>query len=126
MPQVEDEEVDVGVTAALKKKKKKKKAKGGRRVVPGKRKTRGMEKRGPKPFVQLLEEADLDRLPDHVPSYFNTAARPSRYPPRRLCDVSGYFSKYKDPASKMRYAGQREYNVIQSMPTAALNAHLRG
>ena len=126
--QVEDEEVDVGVTAALKNKSKKKpkKKKVGKRVVPGKRKTRGMEKRGPKPFMQLLEEAELDRVPEHVPTYFNTAARPSRYPPKKLCDVSGFFARYKDPASKMRYAGRREYNVIQSMPTAALHAHLRG
>ena len=120
--------MDVGVTAALKNKSKKKpkKKKVWKRVVPGKRKTRGMEKRGPKPFMQLLEEAELDRVPEHVPTYFNTAARPSRYPPKKLCDVSGFFAKYKDPASKMRYAGRREYNVIQSMPTAALHAHLRG
>ena len=76
--------------------------------------------------MQLLEEAELDRVPEHVPTYFNTAARPSRYPPKKLCDVSGFFARYKDPASKMRYAGRREYNVIQSMPTAALHAHLRG
>ncbi|WZN59601.1 YL1_C domain-containing protein [Chloropicon roscoffensis] len=128
LDEVEDEEVDVGVTAALKNKSKKKpkKKKVGKRVVPGKRKTRGMEKRGPKPFMQLLEEAELDRVPEHVPTYFNTAARPSRYPPKKLCDVSGFFARYKDPASKMRYAGRREYNVIQSMPTAALHAHLRG
>ena len=46
------------MTAALKNKSKKKpkKKKVGKRVVPGKRKTRGMEKRGPKPFMQLLEE----------------------------------------------------------------------
>ena len=118
--------MDVGVTAALKKSKKKPKKKGGRKVIPGKRKTRGMERKGPKPFMQLLEEAELDRLPEHVPTYFNTAARPSRYPARKLCDISGFFAKYKDPASKMRYVGQREYNVIQSMPTAALHAHLRG
>lgn len=120
--------MDVGVTAALKtsKKKKTKKSKGGRRVFPGKRKTRGMERKGPKPFLQLLEEAELDRVPRHVPTYLTAAARPSRYPPRKLCDISGFFSKYKDPASKMRYAGQKEYNVIQSMPTAALHAHLRG
>jgi hypothetical protein len=124
--EVADEQVDVGVNAALQKQRKgkKKKKKGGGKIFTGKRKTRGMERRGPKPFLQLLEEADLDRLPAHVPTYFNTAARPSRYPPRKLCDISGFLSKYKDPASKMRYVGQKEYNVIQSMPTAALHVNL--
>ena len=125
--EVADEEEEVSVSASLKSKSKSKKKSSGKRVISGrKRKTRGMEKRGPKPFVQLLEEAGLDRIPAHVPSYFTCAAKPSRYPPRKLCDISGFFSKYKDPVSKMRYSGQREYNVIQSMPTAALQAHLRG
>ena len=119
--EVKDEEVEVNVTAALKKSKRPKK-KAVKRVVVAKRKTRGMERRGPKPFMQLLEEADLDRLPPHVPSYFTSAAKPSRYPPRKLCDVSGLPAKYKDPASKMKYLGMREYNTIQSMPTAALHA----
>ena len=117
--QVEDELVDVSAAGKKKKKKGKKK---GRKVVPGKRKTRGMDRRGPKPFLQLLDEAQLHRLPPHVPTYFTAAARPSRYPARKLCDVSGFFSRYKDPASKMRYAGQREFNVIQSCPTSALHA----
>ncbi len=121
--EVEDEEVDVGVTASLSKKKKpKKRKKVQRAVIKGKRKTRGMDRRGPKPFIQLLEEAELDRLPAHVPTYFNAVAKPSRYPPRKLCDISGFKATYKDPVSKMRYAGMREYGVIQSMPTAALHA----
>ena len=119
LKEVQDEEVEVSVVK--KKPKKKKRAKKGALLVGGKRKTRGMENKGPKPFLQLLEEAQLDTLPSHVPSYLTVAAGPSRYPPRKICDISGFFAKYKDPASKMRFAGLREITVIRETPAAALN-----
>mmetsp|Transcript_5785 Transcript_5785/g.14871 ORF Transcript_5785/g.14871 Transcript_5785/m.14871 type:complete len:186 (+) Transcript_5785:73-630(+) len=124
--EVKDEKVEVGAAALGKKKQKKKsKKRAGMVATSGKRRTRGMESRAPKPFLQLLEEAQLETLPPDVPTYFTVAAKPSKYPPRKLCDISGFFAKYKDPSTKMRFAGLKEYNTIQTMPTAALHAHLK-
>ena len=51
------------------------------------------------------------------------AAAPSRYPPMKICSVSGLEGKYFDRARKARYASAKEYRTLQDIPTAALKAH---
>ena len=85
--------------------------------------TRGAAGRAPKPFALELEEAQLGALPAHVPSFLTAAAAPSRYPPMKICSVSGLEGKYFDRARKARYASAKEYRTLQDIPTAALKAH---
>ena len=85
--------------------------------------TRGAAGRAPKPFALELEEARLGALPAHVPSYITAGAAPSRYPPMKLCSVSGLEGKYFDRVRKARYASSKEYRTLQDIPMAALKAH---
>mmetsp|Transcript_1774 Transcript_1774/g.6369 ORF Transcript_1774/g.6369 Transcript_1774/m.6369 type:complete len:150 (+) Transcript_1774:114-563(+) len=65
--------------------------------VKGKRKTRGMleeKQRGPTTFAGQLEEAGLEYVPKHVPTYLTVAAGPPvAYPGRKFCSVCGFFSR---------------------------------
>ncbi|KAJ8662955.1 hypothetical protein O0I10_001131 [Lichtheimia ornata] len=51
----------------------------------------------------LIEDARLDTLPPHVPSYLTCAAAPSRYPARHFCSVCGFQSNYKCLRCGMKY-----------------------
>ena len=63
-----------------------------------KRKTRAMlevERRGPQTFAALLEEANLDQLPAHVPSYLTAAVGPPvGQATRKWCSVCGFPASY--------------------------------
>ena len=56
-------------------------------------------------------------------AFLTAAAAPSRYPPMKICSVSGLEGKYFDRARKARYASAKEYRTLQDIPTAALKAH---
>ncbi|KAH6909046.1 hypothetical protein BKA70DRAFT_1371730 [Coprinopsis sp. MPI-PUGE-AT-0042] len=56
-----------------------------------------------KNFATLLEESKIDSLPPTVPTYLTAAAPPSKYPPRRLCSVCGYWAAYSCRGCAMAY-----------------------
>ncbi|KAI8854703.1 hypothetical protein BC829DRAFT_379451 [Chytridium lagenaria] len=53
-------------------------------------------------FAQLLADAKLDTL-HGTPNYLTAAMGPSQYPPRKICTVCGFFSKYKCVRCGMLY-----------------------
>lgn len=55
-------------------------------------------------------------------AYLFASATPSTYPSRRFCDLSGNEAKYVDPNTRMRYAGRKEFRMIQEMPALAVQA----
>ncbi|CAD7701941.1 unnamed protein product [Ostreobium quekettii] len=62
-----------------------------------KRTTRRMvaERKGAKTFATLLEEADLDMLPEGTPTYLTAAAGPPKLcAPRKFCAVCGCAATY--------------------------------
>ena len=104
----DEDDDDMGVPAA---------GAGRRRGPPPPRRRRGdgiagttrgarAERRGPKPLLQLVEEAGLGRGegPDWV-----TAAMgpPTSAAPRRWCAVCGYLAKYTCVRCRARYCGRR-------------------
>ncbi|GFR39715.1 hypothetical protein Agub_g195, partial [Astrephomene gubernaculifera] len=83
-----------------------KKGKGRKKSGGVKRKLRGVasDRRGPKTFARLLEEAELDRLPPGKPSYLTAAARPSTTSAaRKFCSVCGNTSGYTCARCGSRY-----------------------
>lgn len=90
---------------------KKKKA----RVDGGMRRTRNMladRSRGPKGFRDYLEEAELDRLPQGVPSYLLAAVGPPQTrSARKFCSVCGDMSNYTCTRCGARYCCIRCYGV---------------
>jgi len=69
-------------------------------------------------LMELLEDA-----PDEArKAWLGAQAKPSAHSPRRFCDLSGNEAPYTDPSTKMRYAGRREYRLIQEMPALAVQA----
>ncbi|KAG2448445.1 hypothetical protein HYH02_006337 [Chlamydomonas schloesseri] len=97
----EEEEEEVGG-----KKKKGKKA-------GGKRKLRGAgDRRGPKNFARLLDDAELDRLPASKASYLTTAVRPSTTSAmRKFCSVCGNVSGYTCARCGSKYCCRKCYTV---------------
>ncbi|GMH33647.1 hypothetical protein BSKO_01481 [Bryopsis sp. KO-2023] len=79
-----DEEIDIGTSKRRKKN------------MRGKRTTRSTrEKRGVKSFSILLKEAELDQVPDDVPTYLTAAAKPAKTSSKRkFCSVCGNISLY--------------------------------
>eukprot|EP00472_Partenskyella_glossopodia_P012270 CAMPEP_0197527466 /NCGR_PEP_ID=MMETSP1318-20131121/21773_1 /TAXON_ID=552666 /ORGANISM="Partenskyella glossopodia, Strain RCC365" /LENGTH=157 /DNA_ID=CAMNT_0043082135 /DNA_START=134 /DNA_END=604 /DNA_ORIENTATION=+ len=66
-------------------------------VTAGSRKKKKKPKRvklATKSFSALCSEANIQHYPDHIPTYLSIAARPSAYPPPRICSVSGNPAKY--------------------------------
>jgi len=63
--------------------------------APKKRKIRNTEyyKKFRKSFQQLLEE-DWTRKLDDAPSYSTSESPPSKYPPRKFCNVCGFLANY--------------------------------
>lgn len=71
-------------------------AKGGKRET---RQARALEKlataKKTRSFLDLLQEANLEALPSHVPTYLRAAVGPPSSSARRqFCSVCGYFSNY--------------------------------
>ncbi|KAF7308494.1 HIT-type domain-containing protein [Mycena chlorophos] len=56
-----------------------------------------------KTFATLLEDSGLDRLPPTTATYLTAQAPPSRYPPRLICSVCGYWGAYKCRRCAMPY-----------------------
>ncbi|PNH02833.1 Zinc finger HIT domain-containing protein 1 [Tetrabaena socialis] len=99
----DDEDEDVGG----------KKGKGRKKAVL-KRKLRSVatDRRGPKNFGRLLEEAELDRLPAGKPNYLTAAAGPSKTSaPRKFCSVCGNSSGYTCARCGSRYCCRKCYTV---------------
>lgn len=73
-----------------------------------KRKTRQAKalenKRAPKSFLELLNEANLESLPPHVPTYLRAAVGPpSSIARRHFCTVCGFSSTYTCVQCGMRF-----------------------
>ncbi|KAM3394450.1 SWR1 complex subunit 6 [Capsicum galapagoense] len=73
-----------------------------------KRKTRQAKalenKRAPKSFFELLNEANLESLPPHVPTYLKAAVGPPSSSSRRhFCTVCGFSSNYTCVQCGMRF-----------------------
>ncbi|KXZ55157.1 hypothetical protein GPECTOR_3g305 [Gonium pectorale] len=98
----EDEEEEIG-------------GKKGKRKKSGvKRKLRNAasDRRGPKNFARILDEAELDRLPPGKPSYLTAAARPSTTSAaRKFCSVCGNTSGYTCARCGSRYCCRKCYTV---------------
>ncbi|TPX64916.1 hypothetical protein SpCBS45565_g05551 [Spizellomyces sp. 'palustris'] len=56
-----------------------------------------------KNLATLIQESNIESMPPEVPTYLTAAAAPSRFPPRKLCSVCGYFSQYNCMRCGMRY-----------------------
>ena len=50
------------------------------------------------------------------PDYISATVKPSRYPPRKFCVVTGQFGKYKDPESSLYYASLKTYRTLKEQP----------
>lgn len=85
------------------------------KVGGGMRKTRGMiaeKTKGPKVFSDYLEEAQLDRLPEGVPSYLTAAVGPPlTCATRKFCSVCGDMSSYTCTRCGSRYCTRRCHAV---------------
>ncbi|KAF8920214.1 hypothetical protein CPB85DRAFT_617843 [Mucidula mucida] len=57
----------------------------------------------PKSFATLIEESEIKDLPPTVPTYLTAACPPSKYPPRTLCSVCGYWGHYKCQKCALSY-----------------------
>nr|GLL32296.1 SWR1 complex subunit 6-like [Ipomoea trifida] len=77
-----------------------------------KRKTRQAKalenKKAPKTFIELLNEANLESLPPHVPTYLRAAAGPPSSTSRRhFCTVCGFSAPYTCVQCGMRFCSIR-------------------
>ncbi|KAL3818008.1 hypothetical protein ACJIZ3_003913 [Penstemon smallii] len=78
-----------------------------------KRKTRQAKalenaKKAPRTFIELLNEANLESLPSHVPSYLTAAVGPPSSTARRhFCTVCGFSSNYTCVQCGMRFCSTR-------------------
>ncbi|XP_031101369.1 SWR1 complex subunit 6 [Ipomoea triloba] len=77
-----------------------------------KRKTRQAKalenKKAPKTFIELLNEANLESLPPHVPTYLRAAAGPPSSTCRRhFCTVCGFSAPYTCVQCGMRFCSIR-------------------
>ncbi|CAH8277232.1 unnamed protein product [Arabidopsis lyrata] len=81
-----------------------------------KRKTRQAKaleaRRAPKSFLELLQEANLESLPAHVPTYLKAAVGPPSSSSRRhFCSVCGYIAGYNCCLCGMRFCSIRCQNI---------------
>lgn len=82
-----------------------------------KRKTRQAKalenaKKAPRTFLELLQEANLESLPPHVPSYLRAAVGPPSSTTRRhFCTVCGFTAKYTCVRCGMRFCAIRCQNI---------------
>ncbi|XP_022891724.1 SWR1 complex subunit 6-like [Olea europaea var. sylvestris] len=61
-------------------------------------------KKAPRTFLELLNEANLESLPPHVPSYFRAAVGPpSPVTRRHFCTVCGFSANYTCIQCGMRF-----------------------
>ncbi|MDA9097528.1 zinc finger HIT domain-containing protein [bacterium] len=89
---------------------KRKKGKGGTRTTRGAK----QQKRGPRSFAALLDEAMLDRVPPEIPTYATAAAGPSTTSaPRKFCSVCGFKSVYNCARCGMRFCC-RKCNAVHT------------
>lgn len=101
-----DRRLTVGLSLGGAKKKKRRKGSGVQR-----RTRAGLtESRGPKSFSILLEEAELDLLPDNQPSYLAAAVGPSKIAaPRPWCTVCGFQAPYTCTRCGSRFCSRKCY-----------------
>ncbi|XP_075633202.1 SWR1 complex subunit 6 [Castanea sativa] len=82
-----------------------------------KRKTRQAKalenaRKAPRTFLELLNEANLESLPPHVPSYLKAAVGPPSSTSRRhFCTVCGYAASYTCVKCGMRFCSGRCQNI---------------
>ncbi|CAF1698514.1 hypothetical protein BRARA_C01135 [Brassica rapa] len=81
-----------------------------------KRKTRQAKaleaRKAPKSFTELLQEANLESLPSHVPTYLKAAVGPPSSSSRRhFCTVCGYIAGYNCCLCGMRFCSIRCQNI---------------
>jgi zinc finger HIT domain-containing protein 1 len=81
-----------------------------------KRKTRQAKaleaRKAPKSFLELLQEANLESLPSHVPTYLKAAVGPPSSSSRRyFCSVCGYIAGYNCCLCGMRFCSIRCQNI---------------
>ncbi|KAG9455223.1 hypothetical protein H6P81_008127 [Aristolochia fimbriata] len=78
-----------------------------------KRKTRQAKalenaKKAPRTFMELLQDANLEALPPHIPSYLRAAVGPPSSTSRRhFCTVCGYTAKYTCVRCGVRFCSCR-------------------
>lgn len=92
---------------------KKKRRKGGPSMgVGAQRRTRAglLETKGPKTFMALLEEAELDLLPRDEPSYASAAVQASKVASSRpWCTVCGFQAPYTCTRCSSRFCSRKCY-----------------
>lgn len=87
-----------------------------KRVKGTKRKTRQAKaleaRKAPRTFLELLQEANLESLPPHVPSYLKAAVGPPSSTSRRhFCSVCGFTAGYTCVTCGMRFCSTRCQNI---------------
>lgn len=105
--QLEESEDELALGDSRKKKRKK-------GAGPAKRKTRAAvtEQKGPKPFLVLLEEADLESVPSNQLNYQTAAVGPPAAPAfRKWCTVCGFAAPYKCTRCSSRFCSRKCYSV---------------
>lgn len=89
-----------------------KKGKGKKKAPKRKLRPLGADRRGPKTFARLLEEAELDRLPPTKATYLTASAGPSTCSAaRKFCSVCGNVSGYTCARCGSRYCCRKCYGV---------------
>ncbi|KAJ7593440.1 hypothetical protein C8J56DRAFT_1003166 [Mycena floridula] len=54
-------------------------------------------------LAKLVEESNIAALPARTPTYLTAQTPPSKYPPRMMCSVCGYWGQYKCRKCSMPY-----------------------
>ncbi|KAL5580628.1 hypothetical protein UlMin_013070 [Ulmus minor] len=69
-------------------------------------------KKAPRTFLELLNEANLESLPPHVPSYLRAAVGPPSSTSRRhFCTVCGFAASYTCVRCGIRFCSSRCQNI---------------
>lgn len=92
----------------------------------GKKKTK---KRKVRSFANILLDENARKLGQvksveelNEPDYFNVITKPSRYPRRHICVITGQLAPYKDSESGLRFASNRAYRQLNEQPPSWLRS----
>mmetsp|Transcript_3422 Transcript_3422/g.9761 ORF Transcript_3422/g.9761 Transcript_3422/m.9761 type:complete len:176 (-) Transcript_3422:220-747(-) len=66
-----------------------------------------------KSFDEIVEDEQFHKYPSWVPTYENARAKPSAYPPRKFCYLTGLPGKYRCPVTGDYLATLDAYEVHQ-------------
>eukprot|EP00698_Gefionella_okellyi_P006813 TRINITY_DN1636_c0_g1_i3.p1 TRINITY_DN1636_c0_g1~~TRINITY_DN1636_c0_g1_i3.p1 ORF type:complete len:180 (-),score=30.70 TRINITY_DN1636_c0_g1_i3:66-605(-) len=60
-----------------------------------------------KPLAVIVQEAEYDQWPPHIPNYTTVGVGAETMPARQFCSVCGFFAPLKCPRCAMRYCSEK-------------------